>query len=486
MPPQMLKMKNHRKMRMEVMPAEWAVMPFIFIQMVSLSTLYYIVPQLVLFKVCYRTFNRTICSHLGQRKFRVEETRVFDEAAAWNAVIHFASLCPALVITLPLGAFADLISKKKMLLVPAIANIASCLINLCCSIFMNAHVGFLAVSSFITSIYGELYGCIMLCCVYSSSATSAGDRTTVLTIVFFSSGFGFGIGSLVGNYLLRYYGYEGAFLFVGVGLIIGLFYAIVLIPPVDDIKEKSVDREASDVWSGYMRHMRETWAHLMSFLRRRVLNSKDKTILLLFIAAFFPMASYGGERALLPLFLKQSPLSLTADKIGIFLALNECSRAVGLIVLVPILEKYLGSSDYPLMIIGPLHLFISLAILSFSRTTLVAYISLIFAIPSLFHSPSIRSQLTKLVSNEEYGVALSVVGLVGNIGMLIMAVGSNGLFVATVEIYTGFSILLMASTNLMSVGILLYIVCTKERDESRHDDYNEVSANENENKNAKH
>ena len=473
-------------MEMAFIPANWAVMPFIFIQMVSLSTLYYIVPQLVIFKVCQRAFNRTVCSHLGLRRFRAEETRIFDEAAAWNAVIHFASLCPALIITLPLGALTDLVSKKKMLLVPAIANLASCLINLCCSIFMNVHVGFLAVSSIITSIYGEMYGCVMLCCAYSSSATSAGDRTAVLTIVFFSSGLGFGIGGLVGNYLLQYYSYAGAFLFVGAGLIIGLFYAIVVIPPIDGAGDRSIEGESSDVWNSFVLHMKDTWVHLVSFLKRQMFNSKDKTILLLFIVAFFPMAAYGGERALLPLFLQHSPLSLTADKIGVFLALNECSRAVGLIVLVPICQKYIRSSDYTLMIIGPLHLFISFAILSFSNTTLMAYISLIFAIPSMFHSPSIRSQLTKLVSTEEYGVVLSIVGLVGNIGMLVMAVGSNGLFVATVEVYTGFSLLLTASTNLVAIGILLYIVCAKKRDECRHDSYNEVSTNHNEKMNNTH
>ena len=473
-------------MEMSFIPAKWAVTPFVFIQMVSLSTLYYIVPQLVIFKVCQRTFNRTVCSHLGLRRFRAEETRVFNEAAAWNAVIHFASLCPALIITLPLGALTDLVSKKKMLLVPAIANLASCLINLFSSIFLNLHVGFLALSSFLSSIYGEFYGCTMLCCVYSSSVSIPEDRTTALATVFISCEFGLGIGSLVGNYLLRYYGYSSVFLFVGASLVIGLLHVILLVPEADNLRKQSVEGEPLDAWNILKLHVKDTWRHVLSFVERRMLKSKDKTILLLFIVAFCYMASYGGERSLLPLFLKHSPLSFTADKIGIFLTLNECSRAVGLIVLVPIFQRYLGSSDYTLMIIGPLHLFTSVAILCFSKTTLMAYISLIFAIPSLFLSPSIRSQLTKLVSNEEYGVVLSIVGLVRNIGMLVMAVGSNGLFVATVEVYTGFSLLLMASTNLLSVGILLFIVCAKKRDECRHNGYNEVSTNQNEKMNNTH
>ena len=465
-------------MEMDYVPAKWAVVPFLFFQSVSLSTLYVIVPQLVIFKVCCRTFNRTVCSHLGQQRFRAEETRVFDEAAAWNAVIHFASLCPALVITLPLGALTDLVSKKKMLLVPAIANLLSCLINLCCSIFMNIHVGFLAIASLITSIYGELYGCSILGYAYVASVSNPGDRYTVLVAASISIDFGLGAGSLAGNYLLRYYGYPSVFLFVAAGLIICLFYTFLLIPPIDDFKDKSIEGEPSNLLYDFKPYMKNTWLHLVSFVKRRVFSSKDKTILLLCILPFFYVASYGGERALLPLFLKHSPLNFTADRIGIFVTLTEISRVLGLIILVPILEKYLGSSDYTSMLLGSLSMFVSLEILSFSKTTPMVYLSVLAAIASALVTPSVRSQLTKLVSAEEYGVALSIVGLASNIGMLVVAVGSNGLFVAAVKIYPGLSLSLMASTNLISIGIVLYIVCTKARDGSKHDDYNEVSVNE--------
>ena len=471
---------------MELVPVKWSVIPFLFFQMVSLSTLYFIVPQLVIFKVCYRTFNTTVCSHLGLRKFRAEETRVFDEAAAWNAVIHFAALCPSLIITLPLGALTDLVSKKKMLLVPAIANLASCFIKLCCSIFMNVHVGFLAIASFITSIYGEIYGCGTLGYIYSCSVTNSGDRATVLAVVTISIEFGLAIGSLVGNYLLRYYGYPSVFLFVGTGLVISLFYAVLLIPPIDDVRENSLKGEPPNVWNDFKPYIKDIWIHLVSFVKRRMLNSKDKTILLLLILPFFYVASYGGERALMPLILKHSPLSFTADKIGILIALTEISRSLGLIILVPMLEKYLGSSDYTSMFLGSISMFVSLAVLSFSKTTLMVYLSVIFAIPSAMLTPSVRSQLTKLVSAEEYGVVLSIVGLMGNIGMLIVAVGSNGLFVATVKIYPGFSLFLMASANIISIGVLLYIVCSKERGGSRHDDFNEIPSNDSDNTNDRH
>ena len=111
-------------------------------QFFLLSTNYSIVPELVVYKLCHGAYNQTVCSQLGQPKFKPQENQIYSAAAKWNALVSFAGFFPALILILPLGAMADLVSKKKMLLLPAIVNIVSCLINLFSSIFLklkNAH-----------------------------------------------------------------------------------------------------------------------------------------------------------------------------------------------------------------------------------------------------------------------------------------------------------------------------------------------------------
>ena len=68
-------------------------------------------------------FNNTVCSQLGQPKFKKQENLVYNEAAAWNTMINFTAFFPSLIVIFPLGAMADLVSKKKMLLLPAIDNL---------------------------------------------------------------------------------------------------------------------------------------------------------------------------------------------------------------------------------------------------------------------------------------------------------------------------------------------------------------------------
>ena len=93
--------------------------------------------------------------------------------------------------------------------------------NLFSAMFVTLHMGFLVLASFATAFFVEMAGCTSLCCTYASCASSD-DRTFVLTMVIASVEIGFGVGSLVGNYLKRYYGFTSVFLFAVITLFVSL------------------------------------------------------------------------------------------------------------------------------------------------------------------------------------------------------------------------------------------------------------------------
>ena len=99
---------------------------------------------------------------------------------------------------------------------------------------------------------------------------------------------------------------------------------------------------------------------MIFFIKTYIWYSKDKIILLLLIAAFFNLASCGGERALISLFLKHSPLSLKEDQIGIYISAFEFSRASGLVLISLVVARYFLISDYTLMFIETVNMIISL------------------------------------------------------------------------------------------------------------------------------
>ena len=448
--------------------------------MVGLSTNYFIVPQLIVFKLCHKSFNKTVCNQLGQPQFKSQENHVYDEAAAWNALTIFAGFFPATIIMLPLGAMTDLVSKKKMLLVPAIASLISCLINLCSSIFVTIHVGFLVLANFVTCVFGEVPGCITLCCTYTASA-STHNRTWAIALVISTVEIGLATGSLIANYLTRYYGFPSAFLFASSSLIVSFLCALILVPPVDNVDQKMSQREEYDFWNGFKEHTKETWVHLVSFVKKHLLHPKNNTLQLLLFATFFNEATYGGERALITLFLEHSPLNFKADKIGIYLTLFQYCRSIGLILLMLVASKYLKLSDYTLMFIGASSMIIDYIFLSFSTTTLMVYLSTVLAIPGGLMATAIRSQLTKLVPKEEHGISLSLLGLLDVSSILIMSLAANALFAATAKVYSGFSILLMSFSNLIALATLCYVVYRKEHKGMSNDDYQKVSTEGNDN-----
>ena len=464
---------------MEIIPRKWAVIPFVFFHMVAMSTNFYIVPQLIITKVCWGAFNRTICSQLEQARFKAQENYVFNKAAEWNALFNFAGYFPATIITLPLGAMTDLVSKKKILLLPAIASLLSCLLHLCSSIFIKLSVGYQVLGNFFISTFGEVPGSITLCCAYAAASTTNEDRTFILTMVMASYKAGIGIGGLIGNYLKTLHGYPSVFLFAATSLTIELLYALALIPPTEDDENKHKRKERYDIWKDFKEHTKDTWFHLVSFIKDHIVHSQNKTLLLLLIVAFLNLASYGGERALITLFLKHSPLNFKAHQIGIFLALFELTRVVGLLVLALILNKYYQFSDSMLMLIATVSMIINYTVLSLSKTELMVYLSTVFTLPATFMSSALRSKLTKLVSTDEHAVSLSLFGVTDVLGELIMAVVANGFFIATAKVYSGFSILLMSCANFLALGILCFVYYTRDRKSTTDSDYQTVLKTEN-------
>ena len=464
---------------MYVIPKKWAAIPFAFFQLVALSTNLYIVPQLVILKICLTTFNQSVCDQLGKPKFKTQEDYVYERTAAWNGLINFAGYFPALIITLPLGAMTDLVPKHRMLLIPAVVTLVSSLVNLCSSVFITLHVGFLVLASFLTCVYGEIAGCITLACTYGASASSDDERTVVICLIVASVEIGLGIGGLVGNYIANSFGFPSVFLFATILLIVNLLYTVILLPPANGVDMKPPEGEQFGLWSGIKEHTKDTWHHLVSFIKKHIFQSKDNQILLLLIAAFLNLASYGGERAIIALFLKHSPLNLKPNQIGIYIAIFQCCRGFGLIILSFVVNRHCSSSDYFLMFLGASGMIVHYVFTSFSTTTTMVYCSTIFATSGSFMASAVRSKLTTLVDPESHGVSLSLLGLLDILSQLIMAVSANGLFIATAKIYSGFSVLLMSFTNLVSLVILCYTYCTKELLVESTDEYQEVSKDDN-------
>ena len=213
-------------------------------------------------------------------------------------MINFAGFFPATIVMLPLGSMTDLVSKRKILQLPAIATLLSCLINLCSSYFIKLLEGFLVLGSFIISIFGYVPGSNALCCAYSIRARSNDIFLAVVTVNT-SVRTGLATGNHVASYLARYYGYSSAVLSAIIALFINLLYALLFVLPVDDDgRERPTTREYK-LWYDFKEHTKDSWLHLVRFVKKHICQSSNNVMLLLLVAAFLSFPSHGGEMGLL-------------------------------------------------------------------------------------------------------------------------------------------------------------------------------------------
>ena len=435
--------------------------PFLFLYMFVLGANLSLLPQLSLSKICHRKFNTTVCSSLGKKIYSKEENYVYGEAAEWNIIIFAAVYIPAILSILPVGALSDLICKKKILLIPAILAFIQNAVYLTCAKFKNSHVGLLAVGASITSVYGDIQGAIMLAYAYMASVSSAEDgRTYRMAFLEGSIFIGQGLGSYITGLLLQHFGFVAAFALTLSTASLNILFVVFILPAVPSVCTSEDESHTynmsfnATICGQLVLNSKLACIKLWQFMQNHVINP-DPVILALLTAAFFANSAILGENTIATLFIKHAPLSLSAEQVGLYYLILHCTRGIGITFLAFALSRCLNLSDYTLIIIGLLSLIANHISLSFASTIPMLYGFALFSIAFPFAMSTIRALLTKLVSTEEQGTALSCIGVISLIGVTIMTFAANNLFKATANVFPGFSILLLACSS----GVALVVVC---------------------------
>ena len=437
--------------------------PFLFLYMFSLGAALSLQPQITILKICYRYFNATVCGSLGKKVFVNEELEVYKRAAGWDTIIFASVYIPAIFTMLPVGAMADLICRKKILLFPAILVFIQNVIYFFCAKFMDSYIGFLAVGASITCLFGDVQGAIMLAYAYMASVSSPHrDRTVRMAGLEGSIFIGQGLGSYISGLLVEHVSFVAAYALTSATAFINIVFVVFILPPPPPVSADKPEVEdsqgsempSSGVYVQCMKNIKLAVYALLQFTKNHILKLDSVTFPLL-IAAFFANSAILGENTILTLFLKYHPLSLHAEQIGLYYLTLHCVRGFGVTCLAFGLSKLLQLSDYTFIIIGLVSLLATHVSLSLATNVSMLFGFTLFSLGFPFALSTIRAVLTKVVSKEEEGTVLSCVGMLSLIGVTAMNFGANNLFVATANIFPGFSILLLSC----STFIALVIVC---------------------------
>eukprot|EP00112_Aurelia_sp_Birch-Aquarium-sp1_P026695 Seg965.2 transcript_id=Seg965.2/GoldUCD/mRNA.D3Y31 product="Proton-coupled folate transporter" protein_id=Seg965.2/GoldUCD/D3Y31 len=461
--------------------------PFLYLYMLALGANLSVLPQLTVSKLCHKKYNNTVCSNLGSKQFKLEENVVFKEAATWNTVIFLSVYIPAMFGILPTGALSDLVCKRRILLLPPVATILQCILFICCARYQSMHVGLLAFGASMTSSFGDIQGTVMMAYTYMAGVTKGDNHRTLRMAILEGSLFlGQGLGSYAAGILLKTSGFEAAFLFSLSASLANILFIVLLLPEIPkseggEVNDSENFQPISAICRKCLGLIKQANVNVIVFAKKYFPSPRGRVIVLLLAAAFLVNSAVLGESVIITLFVKHSPLRLSPQQIGLYYFILHTTRGIGICILAVIAAKLFKPSDCVVITIGLCSLIATHTSLAFATTKEMLYGFTMFSIAFPYAMSGIRAYLTKMVTYEEHGTALSFVALVSLIGVNIMTFAANALFKATAQIFPGFSILLLSSASFIALFIiasLFFITRKSEEKNNLIEEKEELEGNE--------
>ena len=441
-----------------------ATEPFIFLFIFSYSVHTTVLPQLTVSKICHEHYNSTVCSSLKLGKFSKQEQVVFAKAAMWNMVLFGLIFVPGLIGILPFGALSDLLSKRKLLLLPATTYGLQSIVYILCALY-SKHVSTLIFGAILTGFYGDIQGGIVLSNAYMADVTEKNeDRTFRLVVIEGLTQFGLACGSFTSGIMLQKFGFQYAFALSLTASTLNIIYVIFFLPRshevegydqlVHDTQQHSTSLEQATFL------FKETLYKVVIFIKKYFGSMSGLRVSLTVVAAFFLCAAVQGEVAILVLYFKHTPLSLSADDIGLYMFAFYLVRAVG-IFLPYICSRFTKLPDSVVMICGALSFISTYAALAFCSTKQQLFRILPLAAGFSWTMSGLRAFLTKITHESESGLALSFLGIVCILGTVMTIFLLNPIFKATASFFPGLSILVLSFSSFLGLVFIVIVTCIK-------------------------
>lgn len=484
-----------------------ATEPFIFLYVASFGIHFSMLPQLIIAKICSQNYNETVCSSLKLDRYKSEETRVYKDATTWNTVVFVCTIVPSLIFILPFGTLSDLVSKKKLLIVPPLALILQSGTYLLSAVFRSSNLAFLALGASLTGIFGDVQGALALGNSYMADVTKPGSNRVIRMIILGGLTYtGTGFGAYFSGLLLSNFGFVSAFLMSCVMSIVNLAYVMFILPrpgvvepyeikmPADEtvLKEGGSktgevtfenegrggaakdENEASDLirksrhyavstfFASISKYTKSSFQNIAVFMKKYHSLPRGKFVWLLLAVYSLAGAANCAESTVIVLFITHSPLSLNSSQVGTYLFLLMLTRGFGAVIL-GIFMKFFQPDGTSLIVFGFISYILTFATMAFSTKMITLYGFSAFSIAFPLTLSGIRAVITKKVDSDENGTVLSLCGFIGVAADTVLAITANLLFKWTSHFFPGLSILCLAIFSFFGFVVMLGFICLDKR-----------------------
>ena len=436
--------------------------PFIFLYTLTHGVLFTTMPQVLLYKSCLGKFNQTLCNSLDTKLSTAQKAQIFPVTAVWNMTMTVSNIVISLTWILPFGALSDIISKKKLMLIPPVLRLLQSLIFILDIQLDTSQLELLLIGACVTGLYGDIQGALSLGAAYMADGTSDGPERTARMIALGACSYaGSGIGAFLSGIVANKYGFTYSFVVSVAICIINIVLVIFVLPSepwrhYGEHQHNSTQVESPDSALMYvLRATKQTFVSIYHFIKKYCFSADGTSICLLIFSYFFGVLCLNGETAIVTLFIKHSPLSLSSLAVGEYILLLMAVRGLGGFILFLLINGIKLADAYVVFLgfFSFIGTYVAMA-LSSTQTMLFSFSSLSIGYPLTLSG--LRSCLTKRVKVSEHGTVLSFASFVSLLGSIAMTFSISSLFKYTSEIFPGICILLLAGCG--SLGLILALV----------------------------
>lgn len=438
--------------------------PFIVLYTLTHGILFTTVPQVLLSKSCQTKYNESLCNSIDSNVYKAERADAFSIAAVWNSALTITTITISCLFILPFGALSDMISKRKLMIIPPTLRALQSLIFILGIQLKGPHMELFVIGAGLTGIYGDINGALNLGSSFMAGGTPDSTERTVRLIGLGACTYaGSGIGAYLSGILANKYGFTYSFILSTSISLINIALVIFVVPNEDS--RQMIDMQSrpnqeitqSDRCMYIFKATKQTFVGIFQFTRRYCFSKESSTIWMLLASYFFAILCLNGETTIITLFVKHSPLSLSPVLLGEYVLLLMAVRGFGGFVLF-LLISCLTLADSFVVFLGFLSFigtYVSMG-LSHTQNQLFGFASLSVGYPLTLSG--IRSCLTKKVTAAEHGIVLSFASFISLLGSIIMSYTISSLFKYTAEIFPGICMLFLAGWS--SLGLIFALVAS--------------------------
>lgn len=191
-------------------------------------------------QVCYKLYNRSLCSSLNLIQMnQTIEISIQKYASVYVIYFNFVYLVPSIFISLLYGVWSDKYSHKIPMIIASIGCILSTTVNLFVSVIKyNLSIEILFLSNIFLSLFGSTSTMFSIIYNYLSRITTIENRTQRIAIIESCLMFGSTVGLIFSGILIDLINFQYCFLFIIFIHMMNIIYIIFYVKEVISTKEK--------------------------------------------------------------------------------------------------------------------------------------------------------------------------------------------------------------------------------------------------------